>query len=85
MIDWPTKALTDVVRTNLERLRASGAARELEDAPHNYTIENYAWTGEWPLRFVLRDEHGDRVMIVLEGETDWRIRSFDEAPAVHAA
>lgn len=80
MILWPKPPLPPQVERNLNVLRSSGAAIELEDDRRRFVFENYAWGDEWPLRFILCDERGRRVTVVIDETGDWLIAPTIEAP-----
>lgn len=72
MLRWPqAEALTPVARNNIERLRASGAARELEDDPHEWRFEMWSWTDEPEVRFTVRNELDEERWLKLDGDGHW--------------
>jgi hypothetical protein len=85
MIRWPENpSLPATVWTNLERLRQSGAALELEADAETWTFENLPWWSDYPIRTTLRNSRREPIEILFDEEGLWRFVHPLEVPRVSA-
>jgi hypothetical protein len=76
----PTRHVTETARRNLDRFRATSAARELDDDSHSWTAVEWSWTEGPPMRVQLRSETGEVIDFVMDDAGMWRMRHEPRGP-----
>jgi hypothetical protein len=83
MLTWPDpSSLTPVARKNLDRLRACGAAAELDADAHRWSFEMWSWRDEPTIRVTLRNERDEERAIVIDGDGVWESTPTEVTPAL---
>ncbi|MGH7436254.1 MAG: hypothetical protein ACRENE_11320 [Polyangiaceae bacterium] len=81
MLVWPNSSrLTPGVRANLERLRESGAFKELQADTVTWTFDGLPWSTERPFRMSFRNAKGEPLEVVFEETGLWRFERPEEVP-----
>lgn len=83
MIVWPSESkLTPVAKGNLERFKATAAARALEDDTEQWRFMNWSWLAEPPIRFTLVNDQQHMVTFTLGTTGHYTMHEADVAPHV---
>jgi hypothetical protein len=69
----PEGRVTAAGQRNLERFRATAAAKEFEDDARVWTVVEWSWVEGPPLRVQVLSERGEVVDFVMDGSGVWRL------------
>ncbi len=85
MIRWPEdSALNPAAKQNLDRFRATAAAKSLEGEAQTWHFLNWAWTTDPPFKLVLENEDHHQLAFILDEHGLWTMREVNIAPHVRA-
>ncbi|MFO0679532.1 MAG: hypothetical protein U0169_23600 [Polyangiaceae bacterium] len=78
MIVWPTDSkLTPIAKSNLDRFKATAAAKALEDDAETWHFVNWSWLKDPPIRFTLSNERHRAVTFTLGSTGHYTMHEAD--------
>jgi hypothetical protein len=80
MLQMPSRHVTDEARRNLERFRATSAAKDLDEDERLWTVVEWSWHAGPPLAVYVRSDQGDVLDFVMDESGVWRIARDPNVP-----
>jgi hypothetical protein len=83
MIRWPAdEKLVPAAKKNLEKFRATAAAKSLEAESQTWHFLNWSWTADPPMRLILENQDHHMLTFILDDRGLWTMRDVNIAPHV---
>jgi hypothetical protein len=72
MVRWPsTDRMSSTSKGIIERFQKTAAAKELEQDPREWVLENWPWVPDPPYTLVVRSSDDEERRLVMEGDGMW--------------
>jgi hypothetical protein len=82
MVRWPASDRTSQTsKTVIERFKKTAAAKDLEQDPREWVLENWPWVPDPPYTVVARASDGEERRCVMDTEGLWTIQT--SRPTLH--
>lgn len=86
MIEWPAdEHLNEAGEEAISKLKASGAANELEDSAEAWRVVSWSWVQGPPWRVSFRNEAHEELQWTMEASGQWRLAPRVQAPRIRQA